>query len=161
MSCPCGSKEKYSNCCELYHINKKIAPTAQAVMRARYSAYVKNKIDYIEQTHIASRRDNLNMEETKKWAEESVWLGLNIINTIDGLENDSEGKVEFIAQFSQNSMIYEHHELSHFAKIDGQWFYDWGRVSNESKSESSLKEVGRNEPCPCESGKKYKKCCGK
>jgi preprotein translocase subunit SecA len=23
------------------------------------------------------------------------------------------------------------------------------------------KKVGRNDPCPCGSGKKYKKCCGK
>lgn len=32
------------------------------------------------------------------------------------------------------------------------------RLSGQAKSE---KTVGRNDPCPCGSGKKYKKCCGK
>jgi SWIM/SEC-C metal-binding protein len=32
---------------------------------------------------------------------------------------------------------------------------------NPLKTKIAEKKVGRNEPCPCGSGKKYKKCCGK
>ena len=31
---------------------------------------------------------------------------------------------------------------------------------NPQKTRIAEKKVGRNEPCPCGSGKKYKKCCG-
>lgn len=31
---------------------------------------------------------------------------------------------------------------------------------NPQKTKLAEKKVGRNEPCPCGSGKKYKKCCG-
>jgi len=32
---------------------------------------------------------------------------------------------------------------------------------NPRRPSVAEKNVGRNEPCPCGSGKKYKKCCGK
>ena len=32
---------------------------------------------------------------------------------------------------------------------------------NPPKTVIAEKKIGRNEPCPCGSGKKYKKCCGK
>jgi SWIM/SEC-C metal-binding protein len=34
-------------------------------------------------------------------------------------------------------------------------------LMNPQKTKIAEKKVGRNEPCPCGSGKKYKKCCGK
>lgn len=158
-SCPCGTEKKFAECCEPYIIGKKLAPTAEALMRARYCAYVEHNIDYIEATHSKSKRDNLSIEETRKWAEESIWLGLEILKVQKGTETDSEGKVEFIARFNQEKMTYEHHELSRFIKEDGEWFYLAGQVSNESKAATSKKEIRRNDPCNCGSGKKYKKCC--
>lgn len=35
------------------------------------------------------------------------------------------------------------------------------REYNKTKTVIKGKKVGRNEPCPCGSGKKYKNCCGK
>ncbi len=32
---------------------------------------------------------------------------------------------------------------------------------NPQKPKTAEKKLGRNEPCPCGSGSKYKKCCGK
>ena len=29
------------------------------------------------------------------------------------------------------------------------------------EQQQKKKKIGRNEPCPCGSGKKYKRCCGK
>lgn len=159
-SCYCGNAQPYSKCCEPYVTGKKAAPTAEALMRSRYSAYVVQNIDYIEATHSLEERDNLSVEETRKWAEESSWLGLDILSVDKGLESDDEGRVEFIARFSQEGMVYEHHELSRFHKVDGKWYYLEGKVSNHSRAEGSAKSVGRNDPCPCGSGKKFKKCCG-
>jgi len=37
---------------------------------------------------------------------------------------------------------------------------DLDLLLNPPKTVTAEKKVGRNEPCPCGSGKKYKKCCG-
>ena len=34
-------------------------------------------------------------------------------------------------------------------------------ISKVKTNIEKTKKIGRNEPCPCGSGKKYKKCCGK
>lgn len=158
--CPCGSGKNYADCCQPYIENKKSPETAEILMRARYSAYVTCDVDYIESTHTIEAREDVSVDETRKWAEESKWLGLDIIATSKGLESDEEGKVEFTAKYSQNGTVYQHHELSRFHKVDGKWYYLDGRISNQAAPESSKGNVGRNDPCPCGSGKKFKKCCG-
>ncbi|MBN2651773.1 MAG: YchJ family protein [Spirochaetales bacterium] len=158
--CPCCSGKNYDDCCKPYITGKKDAPTAEALMRSRYSAYAMNEIDYIEATHIREERDNVSVEETKKWAEESIWLNLEIVSTKKGLEADENGVVEFKAKYQQGDVIYTHHEVSKFAKTDGKWYFAEGRSSVTSAGASSdATKVGRNDPCPCGSGKKYKKCC--
>lgn len=158
--CPCGSGNNYDDCCKIFISGKKSAPTAQALMRARYSAYAKHEIDFIEATHIREERDNVSVEETKQWSEESQWLNLEILSTKKGLETDDTGVVEFKAKYRQADVIYTHHEVSKFSKAEGKWFFAEGRSSVSSAGiGSDATKVGRNDPCPCGSGKKYKKCC--
>jgi len=157
--CPCGSGKEFTSCCEPYLSGKKAAPTAEALMRSRYTAYTMANIDYIVETNSPSTRDDLSREETKKWAEESTWKGLEIISTREGLEGDDEGFVEFSAFFDQEDEKYEHHEMSRFVREDGKWFFHSGRIVPRTVVRTEPK-IGRNDPCPCGSGKKYKKCCG-
>jgi len=42
-ACPCSSNKPYAECCEPYH-NGAVEPTAESLMRARFSAYVKGKV---------------------------------------------------------------------------------------------------------------------
>jgi SEC-C motif-containing protein len=49
------------------------------------------------------------------------------------------------------------HEKASFIKEDGQWFYVDGDIIKAPQARSE--KIGRNAPCPCGSGKKYKKCC--
>ena len=135
------------------------APTAEALMRARYSAYATANIDFIERTIHSSARADFNRESALKWAEQSKWHGLEILNVIDGKEDDGEGSVEFIATYSQNDEKIEHHELATFRKEAGTWTFVDGRMLNKPFRRDQPK-IGRNDPCPCGSGKKYKKCCG-
>ena len=37
---------------------------------------------------------------------------------------------------------------------------NFSQEQNKKFNELSTKKIGRNEPCPCNSGKKYKHCCG-
>ncbi len=157
--CPCGSGQSFESCCEVYISRKEAAPTAEALMRSRYSAYTAGEVQYIHDTHHPSTRQSLDLEEVKLWAGSSTWQGLQIKNVEGGRENDQKGTVEFVASFDNDAGHHEHHELSTFEKVDGKWFFRDGKVFNQPVMRE-VPKVGRNEPCPCGSGKKYKKCCG-
>ncbi|MBW3696528.1 YecA family protein [Vibrio sp. T187] len=38
---------------------------------------------------------------------------------------------------------------------------DEAMLGNKAQNVNPFKDIGRNDPCPCESGKKFKQCCGK
>jgi SEC-C motif-containing protein len=158
--CPCGSGRAYKDCCGPYISGKVAAPTAEALMRSRYAAYAKHEIDYLMDTILEDRSGKPDPESTRRWAEESEWLGLEIISTEAGGPADERGMVEFIARYRQEGRDQEHHEVSQFVRRNGRWFFKSGRVLTDTVVRSAPK-VGRNEPCPCGSGKKYKHCCGK
>ena len=159
--CPCGSGLDYSACREPIIKGKTKASTAEALMRARYTAYVKDEIAFIAASCINKEGENdIDMEETRRWSEESEWLGLTIHATSKGGPSDTEGVVEFSANYARNGLRDEHREVASFKKVDGAWMYSDGKLAATTMVRSSPK-VGRNEPCPCGSGKKYKHCCGK
>ena len=156
--CYCGNPAEYEKCCAPYIKGMVNPSTAAELMRARYSAYVTGKIDFIESTHSLEKRDDLDVEETRKWSSESEWLGLEILRTVKGGQNDTEGTVEFKASFNQNGITNVHHEISTFKKVEDKWYFDKGEIVPSTVIRSGEK-IGRNDPCPCGSGKKYKKCC--
>lgn len=170
--CPCGTGKIYESCCEPYISGKELAPTAEALMRSRYCAYTLCELDYIKKT-VASSGD-FDLKAAKDWAAQSEWKGLKILSTELGKESDKKGTVEFTATYSNGGKTYEHHEVSQFKKnSDGAWrFVDGdshthedgkGHQHHHEKIKPMVREsakVGRNDPCTCGSGKKYKKCCG-
>lgn len=159
--CPCGSGLAYSACCEPIIKGKTPAATAEVLMRARYSAYVKHEIEFIANSCYRREGENdIDMDETRRWSEESTWLGLKIHGTKQGGPNDEEGIVEFSAIYTRNGLKDEHREVAGFKKFDGKWLYVEGNLAATTIVRATPK-VGRNEPCPCGSGKKYKHCCGK
>lgn len=129
-------------------------------MRSRYSAYTLAKIDYITATHDPKTRANHDEAQARKWAEGSEWLGLEILSAHGGGAEDASGTVEFIARFRQDDEEHEHRERSDFVRRSGRWYFGDGKVLGPMTVRSEGPKVGRNDPCPCESGKKYKKCCG-
>jgi SEC-C motif-containing protein len=160
-NCPCGSGLSYAECCEPYIKGALKPPTAEALMRSRYSAYVEHAIDYLIETCV--RREGkkaVDVKQTRDWSEQSVWLGLRILSTGDGGTGDAKGMVEFEASYERNGLKDVHREKAYFKKEDGQWFYEDGEVAPVTVVRSRAK-VGRNDPCPCGSGNKYKHCCGK
>ena len=129
-------------------------------MRSRYCAYVLGEIDYITETHDPKRRDDHDPEQARKWSEEAEWLGLQILSTEGGGPDDESGQVEFIARFRVEGEEHEHRERSLFVKRGGRWYFRDGKVLGPLPIRNEGPRVGRNDPCPCGSGKKYKKCCG-
>ncbi len=158
--CPCGSDLAYDSCCQPLIKGEAFAKTAEQLMRSRYSAYVNTEIDYISNTTDPERMADFDAASAKDWAENSEWHGLEIVAAEKGGENDDFGKVEFIVNYTQNGVKNRHHELSDFRKIDDKWFFMDGEAVAPQPVVRDTPKVGRNEPCPCGSGKKFKKCCG-
>ncbi|MCH2045331.1 MAG: YchJ family protein [Saprospiraceae bacterium] len=159
-SCPCQSHKSYEGCCQPFHTKQQLPPSAEALMRSRYTAYVLGDIDYILETTEASIRKNINPEDLQDWANNVTWKRLEVLESTKGLSHDSSGIVEFKAYYTQDNREYCHHERSRFVKINKQWFYVDG-ITPKPKKIVNSKKVARNSPCPCGSGKKYKLCHGR
>jgi SEC-C motif domain protein len=159
--CPCGSGKKYSDCCEPLIKGTKKAPTAETLMRARYTAYVVHAINFIISTcEEGEGIADIDRKATEDWSNQSSWHGLRILRTEKGQEADDEGVVEFEADYTLHGMRDKHHETAAFKKVNGDWMYTTGALKTTTVKRDGAK-VGRNDPCPCGSGKKYKYCCGK
>jgi len=164
-TCPCRAmspeKRLFSECCGPYLAHEKNPPTAEALMRSRYSAFTKGDIDYLYETLSPDQRSDFNRTATSDWANKSQWRGLEIVETEQGLEGDSVGKVTFVAHFTRDGKPLTHKEKSLFRRdpAKGVWFFA-EELSLKSAPVVLGPQPGRNDPCPCGSGKKFKKCCG-
>jgi SEC-C motif-containing protein len=155
--CPCGTNKPFADCCGPLLQGTCSAKSAEELMRSRYTAYVKAAVDYLYQTTHPDHRKEYDHEGTRQWAESSTWLGLEIVSSRGG-EADSRGQVEFIARYREGETEHRHHELGTFRKLGEQWYFVDGKMVGNRPLVST--KVGRNDPCPCGSGSKYKKCCG-
>lgn len=151
--CPCGSQRAYENCCEPCHHGDMPAATAEALMRSRYSAFVKHLADYLIQTHHPSQRQADDAMALAQNFRDTAWLGLTVLECTGGSERDTEGTVTFVARYRANGKEGTLHERSRFVKQDGHWLYLDGEML-------PLPNPGRNDPCWCGSGRKFKKCHG-
>jgi SEC-C motif-containing protein len=124
-SCPCDSGQPYGLCCGAWHAGYRegrTAPSPEALMRSRYSAYVLGLIDYLLSTwHPSSAPGDLELPAVK-------WMGLRVLNTV--IEKDS-GVVEFEARYKDNGRAGRLLEISRFIKEGGQWLYIDGQVQDD------------------------------
>lgn len=120
--CPCGSGHHYEQCCAIYHAGSD-APSAELLMRSRYSAYVLRLEDYLLRT----------------WARDHVpqgalcdpaikWVGLTIVSAEQGEVGDENGTVTFVARYKLNGRACHLSECSRFVREDGKWRYSDGDV---------------------------------
>lgn len=156
--CYCGSGLALSSCCEPLLQGQQQAETAEQLMRSRYSAFCTHNIDYLIATHHPSKHETDDREQLRQTLAGCKWMQLKIIQAQQGLVNDQQGTVEFIAVYEEKKQLFQLCEKSSFVKEDGHWFYLDGEVSNSH--EAQMVKLGRNEPCWCGSGKKHKRCHG-
>ena len=158
--CPCGSDRVYEQCCGPVLAGTGAARTAEALMRSRYTAYVTGQIEYLASSLHPEHRGDLDLAATQRWSQHARWLGLEVVSVSGGGEQDQEGEVEFIATYKEKGITRPHHERANFRRKNGVWYYVDGELVKPSTRVHTQPKVGRNDPCPCGSGKKYKKCCG-
>ncbi len=160
-TCPCCSGLEFEKCCKNYIDGTEYAPTAEKLMRARYAAHSLGMYDYLQTSSTPQANEEVNWDELKTWSSSVDWVGLEILGTEKGTENDTSGMVHFVAHFTHQGMPQEHREISFFSKDDaGHWLYVDGEMERQEPVRRENPKVGRNDPCTCGSGKKFKKCCG-
>ena len=152
QGCVCGSGLLFADCCEPLITGARAAKTAEQLMRSRYSAHVAGDEHYLLASwHRTTRPPGLDMAASPHWS------GLEIVHVQNGQPADESGIVEFKATYMQAGNMAVLHERSTFVQENGRWYYVDGYTPKAGDLPG--RRVGRNAPCPCGSGRKYKKCC--
>mgnify|MGYP001607926571 FL=1 len=147
-TCPCGSSIALDDCCGKWHQGQP-APSAEWLMRSRYSAYTLGLIDYLVATTLPAQQAALDRDSMRAWSLGSTWLGLEV----EGSELiDTHAFVTFTARWHDGDGEHRHRERSAFVQQAGRWYFIDPTVPLKA---------GRNDPCPCGSGQKFKKCCAR
>ncbi|CCG53726.1 Protein of unknown function [Flavobacterium indicum GPTSA100-9 = DSM 17447] len=118
--CPCGSQQVLENCC-MPHLLNQSAPTAEALMRSRYTAYTLHQADYLYATTLLSERRYTSKTEILQWAQQNKWMKLEVLEA-------TEKTVTFKAYyFDALGTPQIHHEKSTFKKVQDKWYYVSGK----------------------------------
>jgi SEC-C motif-containing protein len=126
--CPCGTGETFGECCGRYLQDGRVAPTAEALMRSRYTGFATRAVHYLLATwHPSTRPDELELDE------DMVWRRLDVLRTDAGGPWDDAGTVEFVAHYrlDDGTAIGQRgrlHETSRFVREDGRWLYVDGGI---------------------------------
>lgn len=144
--CICGNDLDFNECCGPIIKKERAAQTPEELMRSRYSAYVTANGEYLVYSSAKENRYADDIALIEEFSHSVEWLNLDVLHVTDKT-------VEFKAYYRDNEGIKVLHEKSNFIQEDNLWKYADGTLYNA--------KVERNESCPCGSGKKYKKCCGK
>jgi SEC-C motif-containing protein len=157
-NCPCCSDQPYSKCCEPLLKGKSKAKTAEDLLRSRYTAFVVGNIDYIMATHHSRTVGEVKRNELEEWSRDASWMGLKLLQAEGGTDLDDKATLVFHAQYELDGKVQDHFEKSFFEKENGVWkFLDAHGIQNGPYVREEPK-IGRNDPCHCGSGKKFKKC---
>ncbi|MFJ6094524.1 YchJ family protein [Williamsia muralis] len=125
--CPCTSGLIWDDCCGPVVSRVRKAPTAEALMRSRFSAFAVGDADYLLYSwHPRTRPDVLDLDATMRW------YRLDIESTLHGSLFDSVGEVEFTAFYRiKGSGAGTLHERSRFERHEGRWVYVDGVVVSD------------------------------
>jgi SEC-C motif-containing protein len=146
MLCFCKSGESFSNCCEALLSGKTPADTCEQLMRSRFSAFASGNASYLLATSSDDLAKSLTEKELIETCNTFSFVHLDVLN-------HDQDTVEFIAHLLLGDQHHQIHERSHFIKQNGNWKYDTGELSD-----TPIIKLNRNDLCPCQSGKKFKKC---
>lgn len=149
--CFCCSKKPLAQCCGPLLEKQRLADSPEQLMRSRFSAYVDGNYEYVLATYANQRQATLSEAELAKDADGTRWFALQIVNNPQLLPT----QVEFIAFYAADKHVCTLHETSNFVQEDGEWRY----LDGELHVDCGRIKLGRNERCPCASGKKFKQCC--
>lgn len=154
--CPCGSGKTFGQCCEPLLSGSGQAENAEQLMRSRFTAHVVRDFRHLHRTYQKTSQEPYVPDPE---AGGTAWTRLEIHAHQPGPRPDQE-IVEFTAFFKEGDQERSLIERAEFQKINGTWLYTRAIRQGPAPVKLAQAKVGRNDPCPCGSGKKYKKCHG-
>jgi SEC-C motif-containing protein len=154
--CPCGSGNLFENCCGPILARQRPAATAEQLMRSRFTAHVAEDFLHLHRTHLPTAKLPYVAEAESGPA--MHWTRL-VIHSHEIAKDPDLAFVDFSAFFAEDRAERELREKAEFRRIDGEWLYTRAVRSGPAPFKTAAPKVGRNDPCPCGSGKKYKQCC--
>ncbi|MDC1106183.1 YchJ family metal-binding protein [Prolixibacteraceae bacterium] len=158
--CVCGKVEDYNSCCGRFISRKEKATTPEELMRSRFTAFSLGEVEYIIDTERLAKPNT--SAGLKSWCDTVTYTKLDVLSS---KELRDKGEVHFKAYYKEGFEQTILEERSQFIKENDKWVYVSGNAKTQTvdamNTISSDRKMGRNEPCWCGSGKKFKKCCGK
>lgn len=160
--CPCGSSLPYEECCAPYILGEKHAPDVASLVRSRYTAFCQREFAYLVETTHPDFRDDLSVETIAEGTENVTWLRLDLgESSVSQRENGEQfEQISFAAYYEQDGTARQLSETSFFKREGERLYYVDGVAHKPQAYKRPSPKCGRNDPCPCGSGKKFKKCCG-
>ncbi len=153
--CPCGSGKTFGDCCDAIHSGRRPAATAEELMRARFTAHVVHDFAFLHRTYRPTAHQPF-VEETV--APTMQWTRL-VIHSHEPGRNPDTAYVDFSAYGTEAGAEHVLHEKAEFIREAGGWIYTRAVREGPAPFVATTPKPGRNDPCPCGSGKKYKQCC--
>jgi SEC-C motif domain protein len=153
--CPCGSGKVFADCCGPLLSGKRLAATAEELMRARFTAHALRDFGFVHRTYLpTSRQPFLPVPDGPT----TEWTRLVVHSHVPGKTPDI-ATVEFSAYGKEAGTEQVLHEKAEFVRENGEWIYTRPLREGPAPFREAAQRPGRNDPCPCGSGKKYKHCC--
>ncbi len=131
MKCPCCSQNEYKVCCEPFILGEDNPPTAERLMRSRYTAFAVKAYDYLEETTDPQTTSEFDHAGNRDWGDTVKFVKLEIIRA-DEIKN--KATLEFVAHFNKDGVDLTHHEISKFRQQGGVWFFREGKVKEPTKN---------------------------
>jgi SEC-C motif-containing protein len=154
-ACPCGSGQTFAVCCEPVIRRQRVAETAEQVMRSRFTAHVIHDYEHLHRTYLPTAHQPFVAED--ETGEPMEWTRL-VVHAHEPEVKPDTSYVDFTAYYRVGDGEQAMHEKSEFLRVKGEWLFNRPIRQGPPPVKAAVK-VGRNDPCPCGSGKKYKQCC--
>jgi len=121
--CPCGTGKQYKACCGRFIDGQELPPSAEALMRSRYTAYSQANIPYIQRTMCGQAAEGFDSITAELWAKEAKWRRLKVLRAFADSSHSDVAYVIFTAYYIWQGKPQSLHETSEFRLIDGRWYY--------------------------------------
>ena len=155
LPCPCGSGQLFEACCEPILTGQRPAANAEQLMRARFTAHVAHDFKFLHHTY----RPTADKPYVPEAGEPAMQWTKLVVHAHETAGNSDEAFVDFSAYGTEEGVEKVLHEKAEFLRVHGTWLYTREARLGPAPYKSATPKIGRNDPCPCGSGKKYKQCC--
>jgi SEC-C motif-containing protein len=153
--CPCGSGRLFAQCCSPIIAGAEQAETAERLMRARFTAHVTHDWAFLQRTYLGTAAEPLPDGEGQTPV---AWTRL-VVHAHEPGNRPDVAFVDFSAYYVDQGREFALQEKAEFKRRDGAWIYTRPVREGPAPIKATHPKPGRNDPCPCGSGKKYKHCC--